>query len=391
MLRKYLFPLLTLRAHFVAEGFDVRVVGGAVRDVLLGLIPKDIDLCTNAAPEQQIAIYEKYGYRYIETGLKHGTITVMIDGEAIEITSLRLESDHDGRHATITYTSDWNADLGRRDLTINAMAMDFDGNLYDPFGGKDDLENLRVRFVGDPDARMREDYLRILRWIRFHARIAHFEDLDPDTVMAAKRNAEGLAGISRERIWSEMSKILIGNTAMLMLEEIYAMGLSDFMGLPQETYRKGAGLGYAFVPQEQYTTAIRATGSSTNPVTILTAFLGPNAAVMPTRWKWSSEERDLCLFLVKHANDLAQWKTFLTVGKKPKEWLIELAAIAGDQNLQTVIKNWDIPVFPLKGQDLVDQKGMPQSPAIGKALNVLKDQWVASDFQMTKEDLLATI
>jgi tRNA nucleotidyltransferase/poly(A) polymerase len=124
--------LVRLRDTFQKSGFDIRLVGGCVRDMLMGIEPKDIDLCTDATPEEQIALYRAAGVRFAETGLQHGTITVILPEGVYEITSLRTETDHDGRHATVSYTRDWNEDLGRRDLTINAMAMTFEGQLSGP-------------------------------------------------------------------------------------------------------------------------------------------------------------------------------------------------------------------------------------------------------------------
>ena len=170
--------LKALRAQFVAAGFDLRLVGGVVRDTIASIPAKDIDLCTDATPEQQIEIYHRYGYRAIPTGLQHGTITVVLDSVPYEITSLRIDVKTDGRHAEVEFTNDWHADLARRDLTINAMAMTFDGEVIDPFGGQQDLQDRVVRFVGDAEQRIQEDYLRILRCIRFMGRFGDINRID---------------------------------------------------------------------------------------------------------------------------------------------------------------------------------------------------------------------
>ena len=183
MFHKYITEeLKTLRAAFQACGFDIRLVGGAVRDIVAGEDPKDLDFCTDANPTEQLEIYTANGYKYVETGLQHGTITVVIDHVGYEITSLRTETDHEGRHATVAYTRDWMDDLSRRDFTFNAMAMTFDGVLIDPFGGQEDLRNQIVRFVGNANDRVKEDYLRILRWFRFQARFSKQGKIDPALV-----------------------------------------------------------------------------------------------------------------------------------------------------------------------------------------------------------------
>ena len=156
--------LLRLEKMFADAGFELVFVGGCVRDALLGKEPKDVDLATSATPEEQISLYNQNGIRFIETGLQHGTVTAVLDGEPYEITTYRIDKETDGRHAKVDYTRDLVEDLSRRDLTFNAIAMRFDGTLVDPFDGMADLHNGRVRFVGNAQQRIEEDYLRILRF-----------------------------------------------------------------------------------------------------------------------------------------------------------------------------------------------------------------------------------
>ena len=173
---------------FANEGFEIRIVGGAVRDFLMGKEPKDID-----------TIASKNGMRLIETGIDHGTVTFVIGDDQFEITTLRIDTETDGRHAKVEFTRSFELDAARRDLTINAMSMDFAGNIFDYFGGQADIESNVVRFVGDADARMKEDFLRILRFFRFMARFNASGDFE--TMMAVEANAEGLKTISKERVW----------------------------------------------------------------------------------------------------------------------------------------------------------------------------------------------
>lgn len=158
--------LLRLEHMFSSNGYTLRLVGGAVRDLLLGRDPKDIDLATDCGPEDMVKLMEAEGVRYIPTGLQHGTITVNTSEGTYEITTLRVDRQTDGRHATVDFTSDWRIDANRRDLTINAMSLGLDGSLYDYFNGQQHLAERRVEFVGDAKLRIREDYLRILRYFR---------------------------------------------------------------------------------------------------------------------------------------------------------------------------------------------------------------------------------
>lgn len=223
--------LFMLAAPFEQRGYDLRIVGGAVRDILLGIEPKDVDLGTNATPSEMIEMFKKNDLRYIETGLQHGTLTVHVNKRDFEVTTLRIDAETDGRHAKVLFTNDWRLDAERRDLTFNAMSLGLDGTLYDYFGGREDLDNHRVKFVGDPKSRIEEDYLRILRYFRFYGRIALLEDNhDEKTLNVIKECAEGLKKIAVERIWIEVSKILTGNYAPGLVLKMYELNVSQSIG-----------------------------------------------------------------------------------------------------------------------------------------------------------------
>lgn len=191
----------------IAGGKPARFVGGAVRDAVLGRPVGDIDIATPEPPERVIKLLETDGIRVVATGLKHGTVTAVADGRAVEITTLRRDVETFGRHATVAYTDDWEADAARRDFTMNALYADPDGTLYDPMGGLEDARAGRVRFVGDPETRIAEDYLRLLRCFRFQANYGR-EPLDAIALAACANAAPRLAGLSVERIWSELRKLL---------------------------------------------------------------------------------------------------------------------------------------------------------------------------------------
>ena len=223
--------LLIVASAFEKRGYDLRVVGGAVRDILLGNKPKDVDMSTNATPQKMIELFDEEQIRYIETGLQHGTLTVHLGQQDFEITTLRIDVATDGRHAKVEFTDDWKLDAERRDLTFNAMSLTLDGTLYDYFGGRDDLNARRVRFVGDPLKRLQEDYLRILRYFRFYGRIAEKPDEhDKETLDVISQCVEGLDRIAVERIWVEISKILVGNHAPSLLRLIYELKVAEHIG-----------------------------------------------------------------------------------------------------------------------------------------------------------------
>jgi tRNA nucleotidyltransferase (CCA-adding enzyme) len=370
--------LVRLRDTFQKSGFDIRLVGGCVRDMLMGIQPKDIDLCTDATPDEQIALYKAAGVRFAETGLQHGTITVILpEGGVYEITSLRTETDHDGRHATVRYTRDWTEDLGRRDLTINAMAMTFEGQLLDPFGGQEDLKAHRLRFVNDPDQRMQEDYLRILRWLRFQGRIAPNQPLDLDTSAAAMRNAEGLKRISRERVWSEVSRMVATDGGPAMLKAMLSLGLAAPCGLPNGSLSELRRV-------HRYTR---------NAVVLMAAYIGnpDTMAALARAWKWSSDEAKLGAFLTKNCNraDL-DYKRLIALHGVSKDAVLALSMLQDRRFEGEAAKMWNVPTFPLTGNDLI-QAGLQPGKQLGEAKTSLMNLWADSGFSMTKDDLLGAM
>ena len=224
--------LVHLESIFRSRGYGFRLVGGVVRDLLLGRQPKDIDIATECTPDEMIKLFEANDLRYIPTGLDHGTITVHMNSVDYEITTLRVDKVTDGRHAIVDFTTDWRLDALRRDLTINAMSVTLDGALFDYFEGQKHLAEKKVVFVGDAKSRIEEDYLRILRYFRFYGRIApEVGRHDGGTLEAIRRAAEGLQGIAVERIWVEMGKILTGNHCPHLVRLMYELGVAGNIGM----------------------------------------------------------------------------------------------------------------------------------------------------------------
>jgi tRNA nucleotidyltransferase (CCA-adding enzyme) len=377
--------LQEVRQCFLKEGFDIRIVGGAVRDYFLNIDAHDIDFCTNANPEQQIEIYRKYGIRYVETGLQHGTLTVVKNSIAYEITSLRTELDHDGRHATVSYTGDWLKDLERRDLTVNAMSMTFEGEIIDPFGGMDDLKNNRIRFVGNPGLRIQEDYLRILRWLRFHGRLASGSPLDSEAQEAVLQHGAGLSQISRERIWAEMQKIISNSSGVKMLKAFYDMGLAGFSSAPL--------LSEPDIRQKAFQQLEEALKKTQEPVALITCFLSGNwddLKLLSERWKWSSQEAEMANFLCLRMSSPDFDARDGLANKKWKQDWTSLACRLLNREDADFIGNWEIPIFPVNGEDMKKFGYLP-GPGMGKAISKLRGVWTAEDYQPSRETLLGTL
>lgn len=363
----------TLGEVFSKEGFALRVVGGAVRDLFLDKTPKDIDFTTDATPSEMITILEAAGWHTIPTGIEHGTISVLGSlEEPYEITTLRIDAATDGRHADVEFTRDFRIDAERRDLTFNAMSMDMDGNVFDYFGGQYDLENKVVKFVGDAESRIKEDYLRILRFFRFMARLNAFS-VPEETMFAISDNAHGLRQISGERIWAEMSKILASDNPLFTLSMMHTMGVLGVdaaAGIPNDL----SGLHAV---------------ESKNPVTVLAALCRSQADVdsVVARFKISTHERNLLTFLVSSMKPTMTEAKVATTFNMPKEWLSEMFLMHGNVSYSEAILAFDVPKFPVSGKDLLDA-GMKAGPAMGEALRDMQHKWADSGFTLTKTDLL---
>jgi len=372
--------LLTLRTLFQAQGWDLRFVGGCVRDVMSGKEPKDVDLHTDANPLEQVAIYQAADVHYIETGLKHGTVTVVLNNVAYEITSLRQDAETDGRHATVAYTRDWYTDLERRDFRFNAMSMGFDGDLMDPFDGLSNLQTGLVQFVGDPAQRIKEDYLRILRWFRFRGRFGMVMNYSDQR--AIEKLAPGLQSISRERVWSEMSRILAGDNGPWLMLEMHQGGLSQYIDLPHDSFGPNQMDAIDFADDVAELTR--------NPVTLMVALYGEQAAYILTKWHASSDEIRLATWLNVQHGSMRRLQDLMAVDGVRRDWVMELAALrqeAGTVMVRNMLAVWTVPVFPVNGNDLL-ALGYRAGPVMGDVLRYLRDAWAKSDYHMTRNDLL---
>lgn len=367
---------------FRDEGFSIRVVGGAVRDLFLGEKPSDIDLCTTATPEQMTIIGKRNNIPVIPTGIDHGTVTfVFNDVDKFEVTTLRKDMDCDGRRATVEFTDDFKEDAARRDFTFNAMMMDEDGNIFDFFDGKDDLENGIVRFIGDPNLRIQEDYLRILRWFRFYGRYGE-STLGNDAI---GRNVSGLKDVSAERIWTEIRKILMTNRNLIdifiMMEQT---GVDKIIGLPTVNL-VNIGLPALFTDDPIFNLA--------------TMFFVRNGVCssLAKRWKFSNEDTKkfewvtLRFMLIDAYSDEVDnvLKADLVDGVD-RDWVVTFADIVDGYRINSIttdFANWDIPVMPVTGSDLLEL-GFTEGKAVGNSLSVMKNIWKRSDYTMGKDELL---
>jgi tRNA nucleotidyltransferase/poly(A) polymerase len=349
---------------------QARIVGGAVRDALLGREVADIDLATPEPPEHTIAALARVGLPAIPTGLAHGTITTVSHHRPFEITTLRRDVATDGRHAVVAWTDDWRQDAARRDFTINAMSLSRDGAVHDYFAGQADLRAGRVRFVGDAATRIAEDYLRILRFFRFHARYGAGAP-DADAVTAIAAGVDGLAQLSAERVWSELKRILAAPApqgALLLMRQLGVLGAI----LPEGT-------------DVEHLNAMIDAGAPADAVLRLAALLTGDAEALAARLRLSSQE---------HAR-LAALRTgpVPAVDGDGAAWLRLLAdedgAILADRSwvaggfgpawdaARARLRELARPVFPLEGRDALALGATP-GPAVGAALREVRAWWLAA-------------
>ena len=367
------------------EEHEVRLVGGAVRDLLMDRQPKDIDLASTMLPDDMYKLCVASGFRTIATGLKHGTITVVTEeGQNIEITSLRVDKETDGRHAVVQYTTDWRQDAARRDLTINAMSLGLDGCLYDYFNGEQDILDRRVQFVGNPVQRIQEDYLRILRYFRFHGRIANDPLVHEDITMSAIRQAkEGLRQVAVERIFVEILALLRGRNAAGELRSMYECGVAEIIGLPMP------GNMDQFEQVQRYQTE---SGRGPSPLPLLVA-LHDTDHLLPfaERWKLSLAERRLLLFVAEYRREhqmLKFYKDLLTTTHPAsKVHIAEVLVYQGRLELAEAIEAWEVPTMPLNGS-VLKKRGLKTGPEMGIYLSKLRVAWQDSNYTLTADELL---
>lgn len=388
------------------ENGEARIVGGAVRNSLMGLAVSDMDIATTLLPDVVIERAEKAGVKCVPTGLKHGTVTLVIDSRPFEVTTLRRDVETDGRHATVEFTRDWKADAERRDLTINALYADKDGMVHDYVGGLQDIETATVRFIGSATDRIAEDYLRVLRFFRFFAIYGRGRP-DAEGLRASAAARKKLSSLSAERVWSEMKKLLGAADPFRALLWMRTAGVLTEI-LP-ETEKWGIdGIPGLMLAESKF-------GWVANPMLRLEAIVPPVADrlnAMAERLKMSGAERK---FLQQFADfpdvaetiSEAQFRILLyengpegaiarlklkiaSAVAKGDDDFEALGRIAAFGKLLKIAETWRKPVFPLKGSDLIE-RGISPGPEMGEVLNGLERAWIASDFQRSKENLLATL
>ncbi len=352
-----------------AEG-ESRIVGGAVRDTILGLGVADVDIATRLSPQEVIARLEDARIKAVPTGLAHGTITAVTAGGPVEVTTLRRDVSTDGRHAIIAYTDDWREDAARRDFTINALYADpVTGEIVDYFGGLDDLAVRRVRFIGDPLQRIAEDHLRILRFFRFHARFgpADQQAIDAAGLEACVARANDLMALSRERIASEVLKLLVATNAVPVVALMVQRGI--FRAVLPEIDTAGAER-MALLAEREAAAEILP-----DPIRRLAMAIAPAAAeAVGARLKLSNADRKRLIAATAGAGNEGPQALAYRAGVPGA---IDRLLIAGED--VSTIRDWTPPAFPFSGGALVE-RGLRKGPDVAAMLRQVETRWIVEGF-----------
>lgn len=400
-------PALTrIFALLNADGGEVRVVGGAVRNALMGLPVSDTDLATTWPPEQVIARAEAASIRAVPTGVDHGTVTLVIDGRGFEVTTLRHDAETDGRRARVIFGNDWQLDADRRDFSINALYADQSGQVIDLVGGLEDIATRTVRFIGNPDDRITEDHLRILRYFRF---FAHYGGGRPDAaaLKACARARDSLARLSAERVWKELRTLLKARDPGRALLWMRQAGVLTVV-LP-ESEKWGIDAVGGLIATES------ALNWDPDPMLRLMAIVPPDPERMrdlALRLKMSRAETErlvrwagapviqptlaitaLDRLLYRHGAEPLADRIRLSLASARARAATDTSALtdtAGHSRHLARALNWERPRFPVAGADLI-ARGVRPGPDMGAQLAALEDRWIDSNFALDKPALLAEL
>ena len=375
------------------ETSEIRYVGGCVRKILNDEKTDDIDLATNLTPDQVRQCLDKNQIKFFETGIEHGTITAVIDDQNFEITTLRKDVKTDGRHAVVEYTTNWKEDSLRRDFSINSIYSDLDGNLYDPNSGHKDLNVGIIKFIGDPETRIKEDYLRIIRYLRFYTEYSKI-DHEINILKIIKKNIEGLGKISKERQFNELKKILKLDNFLKLFKNKTSCELFSLIFPQLKNFKKLSKLSK---PQEK----ILKNKNLNFVISFLVIDETDNSDYFVYKYNLPNELKDKINFLKNNSlnkdstkifNKKDLQKIFYYEGKSSTIDLIDFNLLYFKQSkklseLKTYFEKLDKPEFPIKAQLLINDYGLKEGRELGQKLKNLEMKWIENNFNLSKKDM----
>jgi len=388
-------PLAQVLAVLDHAGEEARVVGGAVRNAMFGQRPNEIDIATTAVPDAVIDRVRAAGFKAVPTGIDHGTVTVIVDGTPFEVTTLRADVATFGRKAKVAFGRDWKIDAERRDFTMNALSVNRGGDIFDYVDGLADIDARRVRFIGDPQRRIAEDYLRILRFFRFHATYG-VGPPDPAGLAACIAAREGLGHLSRERIRMEFIKLLRATHATPTLAVMAEAGLL-------EQVLGGVPLLASFENTCKVEKAVGVEGDPVRRLAALAVSVAEDAERLWQRLRLTNSERARLASVAEGwsqaspaGGDAAARETIYRIG--PDRYVDRVlvawsrssagAADAAWTSLATLPARWSTPKFPLHSRDFI-KRGVEKGPRLGIILAAAEEAWIAAGFPSDKAALAA--
>ena len=373
---------------------EIRYVGGCVRKIINKENVDDIDLATNLNPKEVSSLLKKNNINFYETGIEHGTITAVIDDYKFEITSLREDFNTDGRHAKVNFSTDWKRDASRRDFSINSIYADTNGNLFDPFNGKKDLENGLIRFIGDPEERIKEDYLRILRYLRFFLNYSN-QKHDQEILRVIRKNLSGISNLSKDRLFDELKKFIKSKVLEKLSNDKYSIELIEII-FPQ---LKKIGIfknpnSFAKVKLEEsdviFLLSLLIIDESDNleffiykfniskkdqkRLEIINNFFNEKISTK------SFSERNLNKLFYYNGKqaviDILSYKLF--VSKKIDKKFIDLLEIFTSKVM---------PTMPINAKILMSDHNIPEGKTLGNKLKMIEEEWVDNNFELSDKQI----
>ncbi len=373
---------------------EIRYVGGCLRKIINKEKIDDIDLATNLNPEQVCKVLNKNLINYYETGIEHGTITAIIDEYKYEITSLREDIFTDGRHAKVKFSKDWREDASRRDFTINSIYSDLNGNLFDPYNGRRDIEKGLVNFIGDPDKRIKEDYLRILRYVRFFLNYSKHQH-DPKVIKKLKINIEGVSKLSKERLLDELKKILKLDILERLSKDKFSLDLillifpelkniKIFFNLNDEKKKLVDENDYIFL------------------LSLIIIDETDNTEYFLYKYNISKKEKKRIQIInnfyketpgKKSFSEKKMNKIFYYNGKQAVIDIINFKIIKSKKLDKDLIKLYeqykdkDLPLMPIGAETLMNRYKIPEGKLLGSKLKLIEEEWVKNDFKISDKQV----
>ena len=377
---------------------ELRYVGGCVRKILNKETIDDIDFAVNLKPKECIEALKNYNIKYYESGIEHGTITAFVENNKFEITSLRKDISTDGRHAKVEFSNNWLEDASRRDFTINSIYADIEGNLYDPFNGKRDLDLGKVEFIGNAEKRIKEDYLRILRYVRFFLNYSKLEHRD-EIKKIIKQNISGISNISPDRLLDEFKKIIKSKGFLKLFkdsfcEEIVKLIFPQFKNfeifrkLNNFTKKKYSEVDYIFL------------------IALMIIDDSDNVDYFLFKFNVSKVNKKRILFLKNfydkkvnknYFSEKNLWKIFYYNGKQSLQDLLYFEIFKSKNinkkliNLFDFFKDKEVPVFPIKAKNLIEKYKVPEGKLLGIKLKRIEEKWINNDFNVSEKEVTQLI